>query len=293
MRSAKSHMNLAVALLLPIVFVRAFVLAQDEGTREVGRTTENELKVTLSSSFGTVKISRGEPEKMVVVQSSSDEGQRMNLDYSIRNRVGFMDLSLGEGNQPNEGRKSSFHIADFHAGQWALKFSDAVPISFDVQLGVGKGNFDFSGLHVKDFNLSTGAGDVVLTFDEPNPTTIENMNIESGVSKFDGRNLGNANFKHFRFQEGVGSSTLDFSGGLHSEVDVDLEVGMGVMTIIIPPEVGARVTFDKTWASKLECAQDFHSTSDTEYVSDNYDRVPGKMNIRVDSGLGSIKIRRH
>lgn len=293
MRSAKSHMNLVVALLLPIVFVRAFVLAQDEGTREVGRTTENELKVTLTSSFGTVKISRGEPEKMVVVQSSSDEGQRMNLDYSIRNRVGFMDLSLGEGNQPDEGRKSSFHIADFHAGQWALKFSDAVPISFDVQLGVGKGNFDFSGLHVKDFNLSTGAGDVVLTFDEPNPTTIENMNIESGVSKFDGRNLGNANFKHFRFQEGVGSSTLDFSGGLHSEVDVDLEVGMGVMTIIVPPEVGARVTYDKTWASKLECAPDFHSTSDTEYVSDNYNRVPAKINIRVDSGLGSIKIRRH
>jgi hypothetical protein len=293
MRSAKSHMNLAVALLLPIVFVRAFVLAQDEGTREVGRTTENELKVTLTSSFGTVKISRGEPEKMVVVQSSSDEGQRMNLDYSIRNRVGYMDLSLGEGNQPNEGKKSSFHIADFHAGWWALKFSDAVPISFDVELGVGKGNFDFSGLHVKDFNLSTGAGDVVLTFDEPNPTTIENMNIESGVSKFDGRNLGNANFKHFRFQEGVGSSTLDFSGGLHSEVDVDLEVGMGVMTIIIPPEVGARVTYDKTWASKLECAPDFNSTSDTEFVSDNYNRVPAKMNIRVDSGLGSIKIRRH
>ena len=293
MRKAKSHMNLVVALLLPIVFVRAFVLAQDEGAREVGRTTENELKVTLTSSFGTVKISRGDPEKMVVVQSSNDEGQRMNLDYSIRNRVGYMDLSLGEGNQPNEGKKSSFHIADFHAGQWALKFSDAVPISFDVQLGVGKGDFDFSGLHVKDFNLSTGAGDVVLTFDELNPTTIENMNIESGVSKFDGRNLGNANFKHFRFQEGVGTSTLDFSGGLHSEVDVDLEVGMGVMTIIVPPEVGARVTYDKTWASKLECAEDFHSTSDTEYVSDNYDRVPAKMNIRVDSGLGSIKIRRH
>jgi len=113
------------------------------------------------------------------------------------------------------------------------------------------------------------------------------------VSKFQGRNLGNANFKHFRFQEGVGTSTLDFSGALRSEVDVDLEVGMGVMTIIVPPEVGARVAYDKTWASKLDCAQDFHSTGDSEYVSDNYNRVPAKLNIRVNSGLGSIKIRRH
>lgn len=230
---------------------------------------------------------------MVVVQSFSDDEHRMNLDYSVRNRVGYMDLTLGEGDQEPQRRNSSFHITDFRAGHWALKFSDAVPISFDVQLGVGKGNFDFSGLHVKDFNLSTGAGDVTLTFDEPNPTTIENMNIESGVSKFEGRNLGNANFKHFRFQEGVGTSTLDFSGGIHSEVDVDLEVGMGVMTVIVPPDVGARVIYDKSWASKIDCAQDFSSTSDTEFVSENYDSVPAKMNIRVDSGLGSIKIRRH
>ena len=293
MRSTQSHICQAFTLLLTLLFVRSVALTQDEATREVGRTTENEMKVTLTSSFGTVKVSRGDPEKMVVVQTSGGEEQRMNLDYSVRNRVGYMDLTLGEGEAPNEGRTNSFHIADFHAGHWALKFSDAVPISFDIQLGVGKGNFDLSGLHVKDFNLSTGAGDVVLSFDESNPTTIENMNIESGVSKFDGRNLGNANFKHFRFQEGVGTSTLDFSGGLRHEVDVDLEVGMGVMTIIVPPNVGARVTYDKTWASKLDCAQDFHPTSDTEYVSDNYDSVPAKMNIRVDSGLGSIKIRRH
>ena len=292
MRRAYSHISQAFALLLTLLLVRTLLIAQDEGTREVGRTTEKELKVTLTSSFGTVKISRGDPEKMVVVQSSTDEEQRTNLDYSIRNRVGYMDLTLGEGETP-QGKKSSFHIADFHAGSWALKFSDAVPISFDLQLGVGKGNFDFSGLHVKDFNLSTGAGDVILSFDEPNPTTIENMNIESGVSKFVGHNLGNANFKHFRFQEGVGSSTLDFSGSLRSEVDVDLEVGMGVMTIIVPPEVGARVIYDKSWASKIECADDFHTTSDTEYVSDNYNNGPAKLNIRVDSGLGSIKIRRH
>ncbi|RPH38063.1 hypothetical protein EHM92_01020 [bacterium] len=294
MRSARSYIKQAFLLILTLFCVRALLQAQEEETREVGRTTENELKVTLTSSFGTIKITRGDPEKMVVVQSSSDEEQRMNMDYSIRNRVGYMDLTLGEGNQEEpEGKKGSFHITDFHAGQWALKFSDAVPISFDIQLGVGKGDFDFSGLHVKDFNLSTGAGDVTLSFDEPNRSTIENMNIESGVSKFEGRNLGNANFKHFRFQEGVGTSTLDFSGGLYSEVDVDVEVGMGVTTIIVPPHVGARVTHDKSWASKLECARDFHSTSDTEYVSENYDDVPAKINIRVDSGLGSIKIRRH
>lgn len=54
MQNAKSHINQIIALLLTLLFVRALMQAQDEGTREVGRTTEKELKVTLTSSFGTV-----------------------------------------------------------------------------------------------------------------------------------------------------------------------------------------------------------------------------------------------
>ena len=270
-------------------------LPQDEGkSREIGRTTEKELKVTLTSSFGSVLISRGKAEKMLLIGSASrgNEDPKIAQDYAIRNRVGYMDLSLGEGNRDNNGRRGGFRFSGFEGGKWFLKFSDAVPISFDVELGVGKGDFDLSGLQVKDFNLSTGASDVSLAFDEPNKVSIDNLSIESGVSKFDGRNLCNANFKRFHFQGGVGSYTLDFGGALSSEVDVDIEVGLGVLTVYLPRDIGARLTYDKTWASKVDTPDDFRTTADNAYTSGNYYSAPGKMNIRIDSGLGSVKIRR-
>ncbi len=268
---------------------------QETGTsREVGRTTEKELKVTLTSSFGSVLISRGKPEKILTIESASEKNgdSKIDMDYAIRNRVGFMDLSLGEGSHENNGRRGGFHLSSFEGGKWFLKFSDAVPISFDIELGVGKGDFDLTGLQVKDFNLSTGASDVSLAFDEPNRGSIENLSIESGVSKFDGRNLCNANFKRFHFQGGVGSYTLDFGGPLASEVDVDIEVGLGVLTVYLPRDIGARVTYDKTWASKVDTPDDFRETADNAYTSGNYYSASGKMNIRIDSGLGSVKIRR-
>lgn len=267
---------------------------ENPDSREIGRTTEKELKVVLSSSFGTVVLSKGEPEKMLVAESSDAKNgdPRMNVEYSIRNRIGYMEISLGEDNQEGDGKKGGFRISGFDGGKWDLKFSDAVPISFDLQLGVGKGSFDLSGLQIKDFNLSTGASDVIVSFDEPNKTTIDNINIESGVSKFIGRNLGNANFKRFRFQGGVGAYTLDFNGGIRNEVDVDVGVGFGILTIIVPQGVGARVFYEKSWASRLDCDSDIRPSSENEYVSDNYDEVPGKMNIRIDSGLGSIRVRR-
>jgi hypothetical protein len=263
------------------------------GAKEIGRTTERELNVVLSSSFGTFLISRGESEKIFTVETAGSEAEPLtNLEYSIRNRVGYADITLGDVKREGGERKKSFRLGDFNKGKWYIRFSDAVPISFDVELGVGRGDFNLSGLQVKDFNLSAGASDVTLSFDEPNKARIENINIESGVSKFDARNLGNANFRHFRFQGGLGAYTLDFGGALNGEVDVDLEVGMGVLTIIVPKEIGAKVYYEKSWASRLDCDRDFRSSAENEYLTDNYASSAGRMNIRIDSGMGSIKIRR-
>jgi hypothetical protein len=269
-------------------------LLPDTPFKEIGRTTEKELKVVLSSSFGSLYVSKGEPEKILVadVGGKGDSDKKMDIEYDVRNRVGYMDVTLGETQEDHERRKGSFRISSLHNGKWYLRFSDLVPVSFDVELGVGNGDFELSGLQVKDFTLSTGASDVSLSFDEPNKTTIDNLSIESGVSKFNGRNLGNANFKRFRFQGGVGAYTLDFAGKITTEVDVDIDVGLGVLTIIIPPNVGAKLFYENSWVSRLDCDRDFHSVSDNEYETENYDRAAGKMNIRIDSGLGNIKVRR-
>ncbi|HEX9007588.1 MAG TPA: hypothetical protein VF889_09850 [Bacteroidota bacterium] len=282
--------NHSAALAALSVLLATGAAAQE--VKEIGRTTEKELKVVLTSSFGSLRIARGESGKMVVLKNERGE-PGFNVDYAVRNRIGYMDLSLGENESADEGRKhSGFHFSGLKGGDWSLEFSDAVPISFDIQMGVGRGDLNLSGLTVKDLNVSTGASDVCLAFDQPNATTVENINIEAGVSKFEGRQLGNANFRHFRFQGGVGTCKLDFGGELEHEVDVDVQVGMGVMTILVPQNVGARVFYEKNWISRVDCAKDFTSVGESEYMSENYNSAQGKMNIRVDSGVGSVKILR-
>ncbi|HTY58246.1 MAG TPA: hypothetical protein VMF59_05485, partial [Bacteroidota bacterium] len=93
-------MNRRTTVLAPVALVAALWSAsaapgppQDTSdTREIGRTTEKELKVTLTSSFGSVTISRGEPEKMVIIGSARrhHEDPAVGVDYSIRNRIGYM-----------------------------------------------------------------------------------------------------------------------------------------------------------------------------------------------------------
>jgi hypothetical protein len=287
--------TLTVLLLLSTgVFVSSRANAQStEERRDVGRTTERELNVVLSASFCSLTITRGEAEKVVVVESSTEsDDARVDIDYAIRNRVGYLAITLGEIDERTGGGNAGLDLSNFDRGKWTLRLTDAVPISLDLELGVGSGRFDLGGLQIKDFNLSTGASDVSLSFDEVNTATIEDINIESGVGSFAASHLGNAKFKRLRYQGGVGSCTLNFEGELDAEVDVDAEVGLGMLTIVVPDEVGARVLYDKSLLSHIDLDRDFSASGEDEYVTENYESAQGRMNIRISSSMGNITVRR-
>jgi hypothetical protein len=276
---------LALLSLLPLAGAKA-----GGQPRSIGRTTEKALSIVLSSSFGTVVISKGEPGTIYTAEPTSENGEPpIHTSYSVRNRVGYLEISLGEGD--DEDNQDGHHW-NLHGGKWDLRFCNAIPVSFDIELGVGTGDLDLSGLQIKDFTLSTGASEVVMRFDEENSSSIEHLSIESGVAKFTGLNLSNANFKDFHFEGGVGTYYLDFGGKLAREVDVDVEVGLGVLTMVVPPEVGAKLSYEKNWISRLDCDKDFENVNKEEYITDNYNRAAGRMNIRIESGLGSVRIRR-
>lgn len=277
----------AIATLLILSAGASAGLGQE--TRDIGRTTERELNVVLSASFCSLTISKGEPEKVVIVESATEsDDARVDITYALRNRVGYLEITLGDMSEDRAG----IGFSNFDRGRWTLKLTNAVPISLDVELGVGSGRFDLGGLQLKDFNLSTGASDVRLSFEEVNAATIEDINIESGVGSFAASNLGNANFKRLRFQGGVGSCTLDFNGKLETEVDVDAEVSLGMLTIIVPDEVGARILYDKNLMSHIDLDRDFSSSGEDEYMTENYESARGRMNIRISSGMGNISVRR-
>jgi hypothetical protein len=73
---------------------------------------------------------------------------------------------------------------------------------------------------------------------------------------------------------------------------VDLEVGLGMVTVIIPSSVGARIVYDETWMSSIDLDPDFRTAGDNIYTTSNLGTAAGRMNLRVTSGIGSVKVRR-
>ena len=297
MRSTRYH-----TLLKAAPFVLSAVLAMQASAgglhKEIKRSAEKEVRIKLESSFGTVVCSKGVSDKVMVfdLKMQDDHKPNVDIDYRIKNDIGYLDISR----ESDGGNSVSLHFHDddeekndgtFESGKWYMRFTDAVPLSIDAELGAGRGDFDMTGLDIKEFTMSAGASSTTLLFGEPNKSEIEDFEIKSGVSKFVGEKLCNANFQRMTFEGGVGSYYLNFDGELHREVDVKIKIGLGAVTIVIPRETGAKVHYHENWFSTFSIDRDFDEERKGVYVTSNYSSAEGKMNIYVESGLGSVKVK--
>jgi hypothetical protein len=290
---------LAIISILIVVFVIAsgfHFMAANRYHKEIPLSNERELKVTLEAGLGKISISRGKTSTILDAGIESDKSFDLTdcIDYSVRDRIGFLSVNTNgdlRKKTKDEKKKHSFHFGAIESSSWNMHLTDAVPIAFDVELGVGKGEFDFTGLMVKDLTMSTGASSVYLRFDKQNKSVIEDLTIESGLSQFHGEGLCNANFNHLKFEGGVGSYLLDFSGLLDKEVDVDIQVGLGSLTVIIPENIGAKIMYEKSWITHISLDKDFSEREESNYFSSNYSTAGGRMNMKIEAGLGSVKIR--
>ncbi|MBI4546357.1 MAG: hypothetical protein HY707_00130 [Ignavibacteriae bacterium] len=261
--------------------------------KKIPLTNEEELKVTVDAGFGKLFVARGEPRVLLEANVDTDNETDLTeyIEYDIRDRIGYLSLSTDEEEVHSHKKKKKYSF-DIKSSSWTMQFTDAVPISFDIELGLGKGDLDLTGLNVKDLNLSAGASSVLLKFDQPNKSVIEELTIASGLSRFRAEGLCNANFNRLRFEGGVGDYSLDFGGSLKREVDVDIEVGLGSLTITIPKQIGTRVMYNKSFISHITLDRDFSEEEEDNYYSSNYYSSKGRINMHIEAGLGSVKIKR-
>jgi len=287
------RISVLVILAVSLVVTGFAIVLSNRYHKKIQLTHEEELKVTLEAGFGKLTVSRGDSRVLLEANVDTDDERDLTecIDYTIRDNIGYLNLSTDKGETHTRSRKKEYSF-DMESSSWAMRFTDAVPISFDVEIGLGKGDLDLTGLNVKDLNLSAGASSVSLRFNQPNKSVIEELTIESGLSKFRAEGLCNANFNHLKFEGGVGDYSLDFGGSLKREVDVDIEVGLGSLTVTIPKQIGTKVIYDESFIAHINLDRDFSEEEEDNYYSSNYYSSKGRINMRIEAGLGSVKIKR-
>ncbi|MGH2568679.1 MAG: toast rack family protein [Bacteroidota bacterium] len=256
--------------------------------KDIPRTSEKEIRAEVDAAFGRINIARGERDKILVAEfrEESNDERDPQIYYKVRGDRGELKIETKESSSWWGSSKKKKERRE-----WTLKFTDAIPIDFKIEFGAGEADIDLSGLRVQNLSISSGASSTELRCDEPNPIVANRVDIESGVSKFDARDLCNLNFEKLSFSGGVGSYKLDFGGKPRRDAKVRVEVGLGAVTLYLPKETPARVEFDDHWFAGFDIDEGFQKVKKGVYETENYKNAGARLTIELEAGLGSVKVR--
>jgi hypothetical protein len=202
-------------------------------TLEISEAAPSATPARLSIAMGGGKLSI-QPGGDKLVQGSVEynvaewkpvitrDGSDVRIEQKISNGI---PLSKGLSNITNK---------------WTLLIGD-VPTDLTIEAGAYEGKLDFSGLPLTNLKITDGASQAQVTFDKPNPERMDTLTYETGASNIKLTGLANANFDVMNFRGGAGNFTLDFTGKLTHDAQVNVNGGLGNLTIIVPKGSNARI----------------------------------------------------
>lgn len=208
----------------------------------------------------------------------ADEGSRPVAEYDQSDR----HLRLGTDSE------------DFHrkSVQWSdeasatIELNRQVPLDLELRFGAGKADIQLGGLSLRNVSISTGASDADISFGEMNPIEAEEVSIEAGAADLHVTGLGRARARRIEFHGGVGATVLDFSGAA-GNMEADIEMGVGSLTLRLPRSHGVRI--ERSAFLSTFSAPGFNRDGNS-YVSSGWASATQRLSIDVSAALGSIEI---
>ena len=171
--------------------------------------------------------------------------------------------------------------------EWKLLFTQDVPLEFDLDIGASTGVLELGGLRITHLDLTAGAADVTIRFDQPNPERLKVLHVRSDAARLELLELGNANADELTFDGGLGTYTFGFGGQWQRSARVHIQAGASQVTIRVPRDIGVRV-----------CPGDLRS-GDYDglkkqgdcYGNALYDQSDIQLDIDLELGLGRLVLR--
>lgn len=280
-------------IILLLALLPALLLASEPETevlkKQVPFSGEKSLSVFIDFGNGYIYLDRGDSIN-VFAGSFRYEKYRPRVQYERIGEEGRLSVKFsGKIHKDDEEQSQNISSLDkLYNNELNLQLSPALPIDLDAKLGVVKGSLDLGGLNLNRLNLELGVSQVQIAFEQPNPNWLRSCSIQGGVGKLRIVKLGNAHFRHFSFEGGVGAYSIDLSGDIRGEATADIQMGLGKLRIYLPRDVGTRVEVEKSFLSSFSIDECYKKGK--YYYNDNWSKTDNSLDVRIETGLGKIEV---
>jgi uncharacterized protein DUF2154 len=181
------------------------------------------------------------------------------------------------------------HGSNNESGSMHAELSTRVPMDLTLELGAAEADVQLGGLRLTDLSVKTGAADVGVRFDQPNPDRVRTMTLEVGAASLKVARAGNSGVERVTANIGVGALDLDLGGELTRDVEVSANFAMGAFTLRVPADVGVSIKastflsdFDKSGLVKRSDG----------WATPGFDEAKRRVRVRLNAFLGGFTLVR-
>lgn len=243
---------------------------------ELGYPEEQPARLKLEVPFGTIDLKPGAGGSIVsghVIYNIAE----LKPTYSVKGRT----VRIRQDYRvllPIEGRN-----------RWEMNLGTAEPYGLEIKAGAASAEIDLSGVPLNDLAIESGAGELRIYFNDANPTSIIKGSIQAGAGKVVVDGLLNANIEDLRVKSGAGQTKLYFTGGaLTTDGSVRIDAGVGEVVLVIDADTPVRIQSNTGLGSTN--ADEALLKRGGGYETESYADATAKLDIRVNAGVGGIRI---
>jgi hypothetical protein len=207
-------------------------------------------------------------EKNIVVEK--DKAKQLEVEVNM----GAGELTVESGSK------------EWVTGEASYNNKDLEPeVSYKLTGDTGEVSIDQSKSN--DINVSKGGlkneWELQLTNEVPIDLVVDS-GASAGTLKLSGLNLND-----LEINAGVGDMTVDLSGDWKKSFDVNMDMGVGVTTLILPKDVGVMVISEKGLG--VRTVEGLTSEGEGVYVNDKFDKSDIVITINAELGVGEFEIK--
>jgi hypothetical protein len=196
------------------------------------------LAVDIAYAAGTLEVGRAESGLLYDVDLRYDAGRlRPERSWDSEGAAGRLSVRL----VPAEGDDTDWKLDGGQAGRLRLGLPGDASTNLTIEVGAAEARVRLGGIPLSGLIYRTGASESEISFDEPNPERMDEMELAAGAAEFRASGLGNARFGRLRFEGAVGDVTLDFRGSWSADAEAEVAMGLGAMKLILPSGIGVEI----------------------------------------------------
>ena len=258
------------------------LVAQSWRSLDIARQVADSTSMAVQVVYGTGMFGlRGTSSPLLYRMQLRYDASRTQPRHTFDAATRKLQLGVQKSDVRFTGRN------DGESGQLQVELSRVAPLDLTLDLGAVEADLDLTGLKLSRLHLESGASDGKLRFDSLNSTRMSLLQVSLGAASFRGERLANANARDIRVDAGVGNVELDFGGQWTQDIDLRVEVTLGVVTIHVPSDVGVHVSLRKTVASFDHQGL---IERDGAWVSPNWESAPHKLRVAAETTFGKLTI---